>query len=494
MDLVVVPVFRKPYACHTEHFIIIISRTVHKITIGDQPVLLQRISDIIESNKIQESFPVFLIYILVCVIPEPLAETEMLSRRRLILILLIIPVADGIIQIQIRIIHGPVIGRHCRDQAVLPYPLLFLLQKPFLQLEPLLQLLLPDPVFCLRCFLFQKKLRSFPVLGKSKRKQDNKTHGCEKGLDHTPAKRSGRNGADLVTDHAFPDQIRKKPVGSDNRHIAKSFPDAVISKGNLTALSVSKFTQKALIGIALLEFRLLHSIQKIILHRQTAQDRIAKGHAILRIYIAEGRSVFICLHGNALQHFVHIDLHEADLKRFSVKGNFDRNGNDYLLVRTVQIQNGYFRLAEIFMIEAIFIDIILRSQRSIDFSVCIHKCEFFQLIQLFHPALVSLQMGRIADILLRHQADRHLHILDVLPEVIFNDLLPPSGQLVQIKKADLPHCLLCILRRAPSQDVRTDDDDCKNSHRPDDIYRCCDFFSFFFQFAPPNASVLYKPS
>ena len=58
--------------------------------------------------------------------------------------------------------------------------------------------------------------------------------------------------------------------------------------------------------------------------------------------------------------------------------------------------------------------------------------KLIQMIQRLHALLISLTVRRIAQILVRHQVHGYLDGLDAVLQIGGNDLLPSSGQLIQI--------------------------------------------------------------
>ena len=192
-----------------------------------------------------------------------------------------------------------------------------------------------------------------------------------------------------------------------------------------------------------------HGAEQIVLRGQTTQHRIRQSPSVRGINIAEGRLIGVGLHGNAREHFIHVDSHEADAEGFVLHGPVDRNGDDDLLpgfVRTIQRN---FRLRKRCVVKGIIVNVVLCPQRGVNQSFGIDKGEFIQREELLHTPLIRRQPLHAAQILLIHQINGDVDGVNSLPQVFLHDLFPASCQFVQIEEADrvdrLFGALLCAV-------------------------------------------------
>ena len=359
------------------------------------------------------------------------------------------------------------VGLLRRGQGVAEDPALLL--QLFLHGDPMLQLLLLDPVLGIDRLLFQLESSVSPVLRQHQRKHGQHHQQRQHGLENASPDDAVRNGTDLVADHALADQIGEEPVGSLHGNVTERLTDPVVGEGGLAPVQIREVLQDFFVGIARLILRVGQGVQQIVLHGQAAQDRVAQGDAAVCVDVGKGRVVALGLHGHSLQHPVHGDLHETHHKLRAVKRNAPcGNGNDDGLVRGPQILDGDLRPGKGVIVETVFVDIRPNAQGGVDQAVVGHKGEFFQAEKALHFGLVGLKMLRVAEILFRHQRQSGLQIGEPPLQVVRHHLFPPSGQLVQIEEADRPDSLFGIALCALPDPQGTKHHNHHNHHDADD--------------------------
>ena len=172
---------------------------------------------------------------------------------------------------------------------------------------------------------------------------------------------------------------------------------------------------------------------------------------------------------NRSQHHRHVDLHETYRQAFIPQCPVHRYRNNNLpVLRAFGIDNGDLRLFQRRMLKLVIIDIRLCSPGGIDQSVCIDKCEFFQIVQFFHSSLVSLQVFNVAQVFIRHQLDGDPDLPDIVIEGFLHHLSPPAGQFIQIQQAHGTGCVVRITAGALTHPDRADHQDCGHNNPADD--------------------------
>ena len=455
-----------PHAGEAHHLIGVRPVAVHHVTIGNDPRVRQPRPDGVGLNEAQEFLPVGLGDILIgvgrhrCQIGEAVPHLE--ARRQVAVGL----IAHALVAIQLQIIYAPVVRRQRADQLVLLRLFPLLIQQLFLQGQSLLQRLALHPVFRVRRFLFQGQAGRFAGLGNDEGKHPQQHQHRQYGLQHAAPDDAVGDGADLLGDHAFLDQIGQKPAGVfPHRHIGQCLPHAVIGEGDHAPVPLAEVPHHRIVIIALIKVGAGHGLQQIVLHRQAAQHRVAQGHARIGINVAEGGAVRLRLHGDARQHLLHIDLHEADHQLLPFQGQMvHRHGDDHLFLLAVQVQDGYLRPRDRAVIKGIFVNIRQRALGGIDQAIGIHKGQLVQMIDLLHLGLEGLQMGNVAQILRLHQGDGHVDVCDLGLQVAFHHLLPPPGQFIQVQQADGSHGSLRIPAPALAHPDRAQHQDQHHDH------------------------------
>ena len=340
---------------------------------------------------------------------------------------------DTLVGIQVYKINASVIGGQRRDHLILPYALLFLLQQLLLQGQALLQFLLLYPGLRLKGFFFQFQPGGTAHLPQHEHKHSHQYGRGQKDLRQVARHHTVGNGTDLFTDQAFPDQVGKHPGCPLDRNIIHGFRDFIICERNITVFSPGKILFHLFQGVSGVKDGGFHRLQQIGIGRQTAQYHIRQRDSGFCINVTKRGFVAIGLQGNAFQHTLHVDFHEASNQRLPVKREFfQRNGDDYAFVFAFDILYGNLRTCESPVIKLVGINIILQPLGRINQPVAVHKGKLFQSVQLFHPALERLQMVYVLQIVRLKQTRCHLKIINRLFEIGRNDLFPPPCQFVKI--------------------------------------------------------------
>ena len=289
--------------------------------------------------------------------------------------------------------------------------MLFLVQQLFLQGETLLHLPLLDAVLGVRRFFFYGKSRVLAHLLHDENENRDEHQRRERGLQHAAHQDPVRYAADLFDDHALTDQIGEKPVGALDRDIAQRFAGAVVCKGRDPAFPGLKVAFDLLIGIAVLVFRLRQRFQKVVLNRKTAENGIAQGNSVGGVDICEGGAALLRLHGNAGEHILHVDLHEADRQLFALKRDMiHRQGDDDRFIRLIQVFDRNIGTLQRAVIKSVFVDIGLSAERGIDQPVLVDEGKLLQGEQPLHFSLICLKMLHVAQVFLCHQLEGCPHI------------------------------------------------------------------------------------
>ena len=179
--------------------------------------------------------------------------------------------------------------------------------------------------------------------------------------------------------------------------------------------------------------------QKIVLRRKSAQHGVAERDAVGGIDVAEGRSRILGFHGYALQHDIHIELHEACDQLFPVNEELpvpDRYDDDDLFIRGIHALDRYFRFGDGLRIKGVVVDLFPDALVGcIDQSVRIHEGEAVQAEELFHIPLVGAHVIQVAHVLVGYHADSYIDDADIVVQVVGDDLFPAPCQFVQVQKA-----------------------------------------------------------
>ena len=95
-------------------------------------------------------------------------------------------VADALVLVQFQIVNAPVVRREGGDHLILPLSGFFLLQELFLQLDPVFQFFLLDPVRRV-CRLFFQDQPGIPAVLRDDigKHSDQRSYG-DQGLDEAP--------------------------------------------------------------------------------------------------------------------------------------------------------------------------------------------------------------------------------------------------------------------------------------------------------------------
>ncbi len=171
--------------------------------------------------------------------------------------------------------------------------------------------------------------------------------------------------------------------------------------------------------------------------------------------------------------------------------NIDRCGNhDFLLFR-LEIQDRDLCRIQGGIVKSVIADILQCAVRSINQSVCVDERELIHVVELPHLCLILLQGADIRQIIFIQEIDRGLKISDLILQIAFDDLLPASGQLIQIQEADRPDGSFRICSSAPSHPDCAHDQDSKNNDRADNrhvgyITLIC--LTVLFHFASPDSN------
>ena len=88
---------------------------------------------------------------------------------------------------------------------------------------------------------------------------------------------------------------------------------------------------------------------------------------------------------HALKHRVHIYLHKADDKTLASEPDvFNRHSDYHLFVLcSAVVLYSYLRLGYVLVVDVVFTDVVLRTERSVYRSVRVNKCELVKGVQLF---------------------------------------------------------------------------------------------------------------
>ena len=343
MHQLILPVLRMAHAGKAHLLPGLPPMAVGQVSAGDHPPRLQPGLHVFRLNEAQEFFPVLFPDVFVGIGGDGREIVEPFSRPESVLQVLMRLIAYSVPVIQIDIIDAPVVRSQGGNHPGLFFLLLFLGQQLLLQAQPLLHFLLLHPVFGVRGFLFQRQLGVFPDLQDNKAEEPQQNQHGKQGLQEASPKDVAGNASETVADHALPDQVGQQPVGAIHRHIAHRFLNAVIGEAGLALLALGKFTREFFVGIPGVKLRAAHGLQQVILHRLAPQHGVAQGDAVPGVNIAEGGPSFLSVHGNAGEHFLHVDLHEAGHQLCVKKGKIRRNRNDDLFVGAVQIFHLDFR-------------------------------------------------------------------------------------------------------------------------------------------------------
>ena len=265
--------------------------TVHQIPEGDDPLFQKSGFYIFRLNKLQKLFQILLFDILLCIGCDRSKIPEAVTCFEAVLHIVVRLIAHALILVQIQVIDTPVVRGKCRDHSVLFFLLLLLLQQLVLKRELAPHLLLLDAVFRVGSFLLQCQSGIPARLTQNKSEHADQYQRRQRRLEHASADNSVRDGADFVADDTLPDQIGQKPVGSRDRHIAERLPDPVVCKADFALIPLTEVLQEAIVRIARIIIGILQCIQEVVLHRQSAQDRIGQGYSFVSVNITEGCAV-----------------------------------------------------------------------------------------------------------------------------------------------------------------------------------------------------------
>ena len=288
VNAVIVRVLRIRDSRKADHLIGFLPVAGNLIAVGDDGLFLQTLTDSVGLNELQEVFQIGLGHITVGVGRDRGEIGEVIPHPEAVLQIGMGLIADTPVLVQLQIIDTPVVGRQGRHHLLQLFASLLFLKELILQGKPVLQFLLLDTAFSLRGLLFQKELCILPCLGEDEQEHGNQSCDHQQRLNHAPPDHPVGNGADIVADHALPDEIGEHPVRPLDGGVAESLPDAVIIKGSDTPPAFGKVSGQVFVGIALFKPGTLHGLQQIVLHRETAENGIAQGDAVSGVDVAEG--------------------------------------------------------------------------------------------------------------------------------------------------------------------------------------------------------------
>ena len=254
---------------------------------------------------------------------------------------------DTLVSIQVYKINASVIGSQRRDHLILTYTLLLLLQQLLLQGQALLHFLLLYAGLRFKGFFFQFQPGGTAHLPQHEHKQSQQ-HGCgQKDLRQIARHHAFGNGTDLFTDQAFPDQVGKHPVCPLDGNIIHGFRDIIIGERNITVFPIGKILFHLCQGVSGVKTGGFHRLQQIGIFRQAAQYHIRQRDSVFCINVTKRGFVVISLQGNAFQHTLHVNFHEACYQRLPVKREFfQRNCDDDAFVFGFDILYGNLRAFE----------------------------------------------------------------------------------------------------------------------------------------------------
>ena len=177
------------------------------------------------------------------------------------------------------------------------------------------------------------------------------------------------------------------------------------------------------------------------------------------------------MHGNAFQHFIHVDFGKAGDKLYAVIINpLQRHRKADLFVCAVRVGDADLSLCEGGVIKAGAVLIPEWAGGGIKPAVCLHEGKLLHMKKLLDAGLIGLEMLGIAQVISRHQVDSHVDIIDALPEIGSNHLLPSAGQLVEIKKADGTHGGIRVIFRLEGHPYGAEHKNDQHQKPPDNRY------------------------
>ena len=297
----------------------------------------------------------------------------------------------------------------------------------------MLQFLLLYPGLRFKGFFFQFQPGGTAHLPQHEHKHSQQYGRGQKNLRQVARHHTVGNGTDLFTDQAFPDQVGKHPVCPLDGNIIHGFRDIIIGERNITVFPIGKILFHLCQGVSGVKTGGFHRLQQIGIFRQAAQYHIRQRDSVFCINVTKRGFVVISLQGNAFQHTLHVNFHEACYQRLPVKREFfQRNCDDDAFVFGFDILYGNLRACERPVIKPVGVNIVLHSLGRINQPVAVHKGKLFQPVQLFHPALERLQMVNVLQIVRFKQTRCYLKIINRLFDIGSNNLFPPPCQFVKI--------------------------------------------------------------